>query len=266
MMMRWDKFTPAQDGDHYERVWWHFVEKDFPEWGKFWAHHCVPLTNRIDESIAKNDQAKMFVRADPKISRGVEALLIRNYSVFYFLARSCAIVACEPHLFPEDGFIFLRATTENVSKFLDTFRDRVANRLGINEGEVPQWKDIKNTETAKCILEYRDALVHGVRLGRHPSLTSEFIPRPSHMVRHATSQAKHYWRVLQNLPEEEFVDSRNFLRKLQTDLMKEINPVWKKITHLLDEHRTGEKYLKLYRLEIDAEGDYRPITWSPKTV
>jgi hypothetical protein len=259
--MRWDKFTPAQDGDHYERVWWHFLKRHFPEWGKFWAHHCVPLTNRIDENIPKNDQAKMFLRVDPKLNKGVEALVMHNYSVFYFLARSCAIVACEPHLFPEDGFIFLSATTENVAKFLVTFRDRVANRLGINQDEVPQWVDIQNTYTAKCILDYRDALVHCPRLGRHPSLTSEFLPGPSHiLLPKPVSEAKHYWRAVQSLPEEEFEDSRKFLRKLQIDLMKEINPVWKQITHLLDERRTSEEYLKLYRLEIDAEGDCRPIT------
>ena len=42
--MWWDKqFTPEQDGDRYERIWWHFLKDDFPEWRTFWAHHVVPL-------------------------------------------------------------------------------------------------------------------------------------------------------------------------------------------------------------------------------
>jgi hypothetical protein len=41
--------------------------------------------------------------------------------------------------------------------------------------------------------------------------------------------------------------------------MKVINPVWKQITLLLDEQRTSEAYLKFYRLDKDASGEFRPI-------
>jgi hypothetical protein len=64
---------------------------------------------------------------------------------------------------------------------------------------------------------------------------------------------------VQNLQAEEFVDSRIYLRELQTKLMKEINPVWKQITLLLDERRTSEAYLKFYRLGKDASGTFRPL-------
>jgi hypothetical protein len=136
--MWWDKLTPEQHGDSYERLWWHFLEDDFPEWGRFWTHHIVPLTNRIDDNFKNNDIAKMYIRDDPRIHRGLESLLMANYSVFYYLARSCAIVASEPHLFPEDVFIFLRAATENISKLLVNFTGQLAIPLGIKNDEVPR--------------------------------------------------------------------------------------------------------------------------------
>jgi hypothetical protein len=214
------------------------------------------LTNRIDNNL-KNRHGKLFFRNDQSIDKGVEALIMANYSVFYYLARSCTIVASEPHLFPEDVFIFLRATTENIAKFLDTFTNRLAERLNINKGEVPKWTDIKKSGPAENILKYRDAFVHSARLGRHPSLSREFIPNSSHI-----SKARHYWRDVQNLPEDQFVDSRKYLKELQKDLMKEINPVWKVITQLLDDRRTSKVYLKFYRLEQDASGNFRPIKWA----
>lgn len=154
--MYWDDFKLAQSGDSYERLWGHFLEDHFPEWERFWAHHVVPLTNRIDPD-AENNLAKLFVRDDPLINNGLASLTRANYSVFYYLARSCAIVAAEPHLFVEDAFIFLRATTENVALFLEWFRDRVAKKLMIDAGKVPNWSSIKDTAVAQEILDYRDA-------------------------------------------------------------------------------------------------------------
>ncbi|MGH6835149.1 MAG: hypothetical protein ACREC9_06285 [Methylocella sp.] len=261
--MWWDqKFTPEKDGDPYERLWWHFLKMDFPAWATFWAHHCVPLTNRIDDNSKQNDQARLFIRDDPKISKGIEALVMRNYSVFYYLARSCAIVASEPHLFTEDAFIFLRAATENTQEFLKkTFEDRLAKKLDINQDDLPDWKKIRDSDTAKEILHYRDAYVHFARLGRHPNLSWEFIPNHSHISpEHShVSQAKNYWSNMQKLPEKDFINSRQYLKELQTKLMKELNPVWERITHLLDQSRTNEKYFNLYRLCKDASGKYRPI-------
>lgn len=252
--MRWDQFTMEQHGDSYERLWGHFFRDHFPEWERFWAHHIVPLTNRIDPTFEGNRHARLFIRDDPKINPGIEALMMANYSVFYYLARSCAIVASEPHLFPEDVFIFLRATTENISKFLDVFTNRLVLPLHIDKDKVPVWADIKNTEVAKTILEYRDAFVHSARLGRNPNLAFEFIPNHSNI-----AKAKHSWRYVQNLPEDQFVDSRLYLKELQINLMKVINPVWKQVTLLLDEQRTSEAYLKFYRLDKDASGEFRPI-------
>lgn len=253
--MWWDgKFTLEHHGDLYERLWGHFLKRHFPEWERFWAHHIVPLTNRIDDQFTATDRAKLFKRYDPKIDRSVESLMMRNYSVFYFLARSCAIVASEPHLFPEDAFIFLRAATENVSQFLSVFTGQLAHQLGIDKDKVPKWEDIKSTEIAKNILAYRDAFVHSARLGRNPNLSWEFIPKPEHI-----AKAKSSWSYVQSLDEDQFVDSRKYLAELQRSLMKLINPVWKQVTGLMDDCRTSETYLKLYRLEKDPSGKFRPI-------
>jgi len=259
--MWWDKkFTLEHHGDLYERLWGHFLRRHFPEWERFWTHHIVPLTNRIDDQFAGTDRAKLFKRDDQKINPSVEHLMMRNYSVFYFLARSCAIVATEPHLFPEDAFIFLRAATENVSQFLNVFAGQLADRLGIDRDKVPKWENIKNTETAKTILAYRDAFVHSARLGRNPNLSSEFIPKTEHV-----AKAKNSWSYVQGLDEDQFIDSRRFLVELQRNLMKAINPVWQQITDLMDDCRTRETYLKLYRLEKDPSGKYRPMPLPAKT-
>jgi hypothetical protein len=257
--MWWDQqFTPEQHGDPYERLWCHFLGRDFPEWGVFWSHHVVPLTNRIVDDFECDHAAKLYIRYDPHIFKGLEKLVMANYSIFYFLARSCAIVSSEPHLFPEDVFIFLRATTENISKFLDAFTNSIAPKLSIDKEKIPKWRDIKSTETAEQILNYRDAFVHCGRLGRHPNLPWEFIPKHSHILR-----TKEYWRYVQRLSEQEFVDSRDYLRKLQVELMRIIDPVWKQVTFLLDERRTTQAYLTYYRLYKDPSGKLRPIKWIP---
>jgi hypothetical protein len=105
-------------------------------------------------------------------------------------------------------------------------------------------------------VDYRDALVHKARLGRNPKLSWEFIPKHSHI-----EKAKVSWRYIQDLDENEFVDGRKHLRTLQRNLMKELNPVWKRITHILDQRRTSDKYLRFYKLEKDASGKLQPMKW-----
>jgi hypothetical protein len=255
--MWWDaKFNPEEHGDAYERLWWHFIEDDFPEWGTFWSHHIVPLTNRIVDGFPGDAQARLHIRFDPHIHSAVETLVMSNYSVFYYLARSCAIVTSEPHLFLEDAFIFLRAAAENAGQFLGCFKSQVAPPFGIDKSKVPEWESIKAGQTYKEIVDYRDAFVHKARLGRNPKLPSEFIPKHSHI-----TKAKYSWRYIQELPKAQFVDGRKHLRTLQCNLMKELNPVWKEITHLMDQRRTSGKYLKFYRLEKDNSGKLHPIKW-----
>jgi hypothetical protein len=255
--MWWDaKFNPGEHGDVYERLWWHFIEDDFPEWGTFWSHHIVPLTNRIVDDFQGDAQAKLHIRSDPEIHKAVEELVMSNYSVFYYLARSCAVVTAEPHQFLEDAFIFLRAAAENAGIFLGTFKSQVAPAFGVDRDQVPEWETIRAGALHKEIVDYRDALVHRGRLGRNPKLPWEFIPKHSHL-----EKAQFSWRYVQELPEDQFVDGRKHLGTLQTNLMKVLNPFWKQITHLMDQRRSSNKYQKFYRLKKDTSGKLQPIKW-----
>ena len=260
--MWWDtKFTPEEDGNEYERLWWHFVEADFPAWGTFWSHHIVPLTNRIVDDFKGTPQERLFIRSDPRIHASVEALLMSNYSVFYYLARSCAIVNTEPHLFLEDAFIFLRAAAENAAKFVGRFKSEIAVPFGMDKDEIKKLKDVNTSKNHVEIVDYRDAFVHWARLGRNPNLPWEFIPVHAHVARKPIieTKAKISWRFIQDLAEDQFIDGRKHLKTLQRGLMEELNPVWKSITRLMDQQRTNKKYLKYYRLEPSASGKLQPI-------
>jgi hypothetical protein len=253
--MWWDtQFTPEEHGDAYERLWWHFIKSDFSQWGAFWSHHIVPATNRIVDDFQGSPQAKLHIRSDPRIHSTVETLVMFNYSVFYYLARSCAIVTAEPHLFLEDGFIFLRAAAENAGKFIGCFKSQVAPPFGIDSSQIPHWNAVKVDARVKELADYRDAYVHMARLGRNPKLPWEFIPKHSHIM-----EAKKSWRYIQELPEDQFVDGRKHLKSLQYDLMTSLDPIWKKITQLMDQQRTSGKYLTYYRLEEDDSGKLQPI-------
>jgi len=260
--MWWDaKFNPEEHGDAYERLWWHFIEKDFSGWRTFWSHHVVPATNRIVGDFPGDAQTKLYIRVDPHIHPSVEELVMSNYSVFYYLARSCALVTYEPHLFIEDAFIFLRAAAENAGIFLACFKSQIAPAFGIASNQVPDWKAMKAKadKTYNEIVDYRDALVHRARLGRNPKVPSEFIPKHSHISH--IKKARVSWRYIQGLPEDQFVDGRKCLQTLQHDFMKELDPAWKKITRLMDERRTSGRYREFYRLEKDAAGDLQAIKW-----
>jgi hypothetical protein len=260
--MWWDdEFNPEEHGDPYERLWGHFIEKDFSEWKRFWSHHVVPATNRIVDHFHGDAQEKLYIRFDPQTHPAVEELVMSNYSVFYYLARSCAVVTYEPHLFIEDAFIFLRAAAENAGVFLACFKSQIAPAFGIGNDQVPDWKKIKlKAETTyNEIVDYRDALVHRARLGRNPKVPWEFIPRHSHISH--IKKARVSWRYIQGLPEDQFVDGRKHLRTFQRDFMEELNPAWGKITQLMDERRNSGKYQEFYRLERDASGELRSIKW-----
>ncbi|HUB64847.1 MAG TPA: hypothetical protein VL996_10480, partial [Methylocella sp.] len=106
--MGWDdQFNLIEDGDPYERLWWPLLKDHFSEWERFWKHHVVPLTNRIDEKIKPFDAKKRFLRRDDKINTDIEMMAMRSYSVFYYLARASTIILFEPHLFIEDAFFYL---------------------------------------------------------------------------------------------------------------------------------------------------------------
>lgn len=243
----WDKFNLLEHGDHYEKLWWPKVKDDFPEWEKFWAHHVVPLTNRVDNTKTKRDRKKLLLRDDKSIdSELLEPVIMRNYSVFYYLGRAKNAIE-QVHLFPEDVFIFLRAATENVEDFLGRI-NRLCKELHIEDSLVPKWGDIEANQTVRAIKSYREAYSHDPKLGRNPFVDHECIPKIKHL-----RKAKMSWTYVQNLPDECFEDSRSYLNELFTDLMILLNPVWGTTTELLDSCRTSEFYLKIYGLELPGK-------------
>lgn len=251
--MRQDSdFTLTQNGDMYERLWWPLVKPDFPEWEQFWIYHVVPLTNRIDDALPDDDPRKIFLREDDEIDRRLEAMVMANYSVFYFLGRASAIIIADPHLFLEDVFMLLNATTENVQFFLEKVHE-IGKLLNIEEKRLPSWRKIQIKEPIPSIKSYRNTLLHAPRLGQNPNLDREMILKKKHLLRAQTS-----WAYVQKLRRQEFEeDGRDYLRRMRVDLMKVLNPVWAQIREVLDTYRTTGSYVQLYRL--DSSGKPMPL-------
>ncbi|MGH6857147.1 MAG: hypothetical protein ACRECP_05755 [Methylocella sp.] len=247
--MWWDKkFNLIEHGDRYESRWWPCLEHDFSEWGKFWVHHVVPLTNRIDVRLKEDDPKKLFLRQDNRINDNVEMLIMRNYSVFYYLARACVIDLNDPYLFPEDVFFYLRAATENAEKFIGKLRGPLTKELQLDLNVLPDWEKIKKDPTVEAIKEYRDAFSHYPRLGLRSTLGEGFIPNYSVLKR-----ARYSWKYVQQLRPDCFEDGRLYLQKVRVDLMKVLNPIWKQVNKELDKRRTSEGYLQLYRLDLEGK-------------
>jgi hypothetical protein len=246
--MWWDgKFSLIRDGDRYERLWWPLLEGHFPQWERFWLHHVVPLTNRIDRSIGAKDRRKQYLRDDPEIDSDAEAMVMANYSVFYYLGRASVIILTEPHLFAEDAFMLLRAATENVANFLTTV-GRLAPKLDIAPDALPSWPALQADETVSAIKAYREAFVHWPRLGRNPHMDWESVPRRRYL-----NRARSSWAYVQKLGPECFEDSREYLQKVRIELMQVLDPEWGRITAALDACRSGEAYLRCYRLRPSGE-------------
>jgi hypothetical protein len=243
--MWWDdKFNLKEHGDRYERLWWHLLSIDFPELEKFWVHHVVPLTNRIDDTIKADSPKKLFLREDNKIDKDVESLIMRSYSVFYYLARASVVVLTESHLFPEDAFFYLRAATENVEDFIGKLKGPLKTSLNLDLKDMPDWKAIEEEYPVNAIKDYGEAFSHYPRLGRRPHLEWEFIPKYS-----VLKKARFSWSYVQKLSKHDFENGRLYLQKFRVDLMKVLNPGWEKANKALDAHREGDVYLRLYRLD-----------------
>jgi hypothetical protein len=249
--MQWDeRFNLIEHGDRFERQWWPFLKNDFDKWEKFWLHHIIPLTNRIDDNIDDKEPSKLFLREDNKIDKHVESMMMANYSVFYYIARANEVVKLDSHGFPEDAFIFLQAATENARNFIGIIRKDLSPKLQLNLNDIPEWKHIEAKAPIDDIKRYRNAFIHSPRLGRSPLLQWECIPKASHIKRAARS-----WSYVQGLPLDCFVESRPYLQKLLIDLMRGLNPAWEQVRKALDSRRTSQAYRQLYRL--DSQG--RPL-------
>jgi len=257
--MWWDdQFNLTQHGDAYERLWWPLLENHFPEWQQFWIHHIVPLTNRIDKSL-KGKPEELFLRRDELIDKDVERMVMAHYSVFYFLGRASVVILTEPHLFPEDAFIFLQTACENALTLLTNFTIQLGPKLGVEDKYLSPMSDrylslasgktvLENQYPFKQIKAYRNAFIHHPRMGRNPHLPWEFIPKYKELGRSTSS-----WGYVQNLPEDGFENARDYLQKIRIDLLVKLNGVWKQVRVALDSVRKSDRYLRCYGL--DARGN-----------
>jgi hypothetical protein len=257
--MDWDnRFNLTRDGDPYERLWWPLLERYFSEWERFWIHHIVPLTNRVDKKHEHTPE-RLFLRGGGQIDERIEFMLMAHYSVFYFLGRASVAILTEPHLFPEDAFMYLQAACENVARFLTTFTADIAPLLRIEReylSNIPRRAPhAKKFAFAKDypfaqINDYRNAFVHWPRLGRNPRLPWEVIPRYEELSLAALS-----WSHVQGLSEKNFINGREYLQKVRIDLLVFLNGIWKQVRSALDSVRESQVYLACYGL--DARGNVR---------
>jgi len=110
-------FTLTKHGDSRERQWWPLVAKDFPAYEAFWRLYVVPLTNRVDTSIAASDPR--WIRVRPPVSDQYLRFAMAHYSVFYWIARASEIIARHPKIeYPEDVIYLLQAAGEDLVRFL----------------------------------------------------------------------------------------------------------------------------------------------------
>jgi hypothetical protein len=119
-MTWWDNagFSLLHNGDRYERLWWPLIEREFPEYERFWVRHIVPLTNRIDPQVGHSDSKCIAFREDLNVSPHLESMAMAHYSVFYYLARATLLVCYEPRLYVEDAFGLLGTTVYNFKRFV----------------------------------------------------------------------------------------------------------------------------------------------------
>jgi hypothetical protein len=246
--MWWDnKFNLRDDGDTLEQLWWPLVSRDFPQYERFWIKHIVPLTNRIDPTFSIEQQDWVSFRSDPKIAQEVEEMAMAQYSTFYFLSRSIAIINYEPHLYMEDAFLFLDLAIKKAFGFLSIWREELSVKLGIPQPSFPVHARLFDKPFAREIVEYRNVITHASKIGKALKLSRDFIPKRDHL-----PQAEKSWRYVQTLDDSCFEDGRKLLRRLLSTLVKELGDRWSVIERAVESQRDSVEYRLHFNL--DANG------------
>lgn len=243
--MWWEDFgfSLLSHGDRYERLWWPLLQKEFPQYERFWIKHIVPLTNRMDPDVVRSNPKWIGFRDDPKINEHVESMAMSHYSVFYYLSRATLVIQYDPHPYFEDAFWLLGTSVYNLQRFLNVWHDGLANVLSLHPRALPP-KCLKGQEPFKEISEYRGILTHAPVLGRAHYLTSKLLPRRRHL-----AGVEKSWRSAQHLPTEEFVEGRALLTALRTELLGRLGAVWDQIDGAVDPVRAQEAYRDCYNLD-----------------
>lgn len=243
--MWWDdKFSLRDDGETLERLWWPLIAHHFPQYERFWRKHIVPLTNRINPDFSKSQEDWLSFRSDPAIGPHVEQMAMAQYSTFYYITRSALLIMYEPHLYVEDAFVFLNLAIVNCRDFLRICRQELARELDIRPSLFPWHNQIFNLPFSTEIKAYRDVIIHAPKIGRAYGFSREFVPKTAHL-----QQAERSWRYVQGLGAGEFEDGRILLRRLLTDLLKEVGASWERVERALEPARTRAKYRSCWNLD-----------------
>lgn len=247
-------YNLLQHGDRYERLWWPLLKNDFPEYERFWVSHIIPVTNRIDATIAQSGPKWTGFRDDPHISDDLEVMARAHYSSFYFLARANLLVTCEPHIYFEDAFSLLAAATENANRFVKVWQRGLTQDLNLTKSPL-YGIDVLSWPAVKGIDDYRNVLLHGPVLGRAHYLNSEFLPKREHLPkrdhggRGRRSKPDGGWRALQKLAHADFVEGRCLLAGLKAELLRNLRSAWEVICEIADQASLKKEYRDLYDLD-----------------
>jgi hypothetical protein len=243
-MTWWDNagFSLLYHGDRYERLWWPLLEKEFPEYERFWLRHIVPLTNRINLQVGHSDSKWIAFRDDPNVNPDLEKMAMAHYSVFYYLARATLLVCYEPRLYVEDAFWLLGTTIYNLERFLKKWHRGLARAFGLCVSLLPP-DDLEGSPFEE-IRKYRHTLTHAPVLGRAHYPNSELLPGKEHL-----KEVEESWRFAQGLDTKSFIEARTLLLELRTELLGKLRNAWDEIEKALAPVRSKKEYRNSYGLD-----------------
>lgn len=243
----WDgEFSLRDHGDNLEQLWWPLVSRDFPQYERFWKKHIVPLTNRIDPTFSRDSPDWVSFRTDPNIAAEIEEMAMSQYSTFYFISRSIALINYEPHLYMEDAFLLLDLAVKNAFAFLRIWREKLSVSLGLPETAFPQHCRLFDKPFAKEINNYRNVVSHAPKIGKAPKLSREFLPKVAYL-----AEAEKSWRYVQSLDDSCFEDGRKLLRRLLTALLRDLGDRWAHVENAIEQKRSGAEYRRLCNLDAN---------------
>jgi hypothetical protein len=173
---RFEQFDLGKHGDRHEQEFWPLLCNGFPTYEILWRRLIVPLTNRIDQSVAPG--SKEWIRLRPGIPDKYERASMTHYSAFYFLGRAEKRFREDARALehPEDVLFLLHSAGENLKDFLE-----VMNALGADCGcnvfdpSISQFP--KGYDPFAEISDYRNAFLHNTVIGRGVGVGKIFVPR-----------------------------------------------------------------------------------------
>lgn len=248
-----EQFTVEADGDRHEQTFWKLLQEDFPAYQVFWRQYIVPLTNRVDPSISREDNR--WIRIRPSVSDEYLRMVMGHYSVFHFLGRATTRMQAPENVeYAEDVLYLLDSAADNLAHFLKALikiAKDADTQFAFRPDQFPKTLDPVFQE----ISTYRDTLLHNPVLGRRTDLSVEFLPRYK-----VLQHVKVLWRNAESLPDSDFVESKDLLTRLCAEMKESLQKIWVDILKTLNESRVWEKMAENTGLAV-----FLPIRTQPLT-